>query len=489
MIPSVSEAGSRLDRAPNHAKRTTTLLAILVVLSSLALSCTTEDSLDTRPIGDITDIESLGDRDDLNVLFILIDTLRADRLGSYGYHEPTSPTLDYLASTGVRFAEHFSQSSWTKSSMASLWTGPYPRRNGVTRFDDTLPEDVLMPAEILRDAGFRTTGIWRNGWVAPTFGFEQGFDIYQRPAARSKSPDLSRESPHLNLSPSDDDVVEEAVEFIRTRRNERWFLYLHLMDVHQFVYDEETALFGTDRPGIYANAIRREDAVVNRLFSELSREEQLTRTLVVVASDHGEAFLERNIEGHARHVYKETTEVPLIMSFPFKLDQVKVSATTRNVDVWPTLLDLLGLAPLIDPDGVSRAPEVLAAAGNQGPSLNATGRSDRAAETSLAHLDRTWGQPNSRSAPALSLVDDRFRLVYSEDENGGETIQLYDRIVDPQELRDVADANPEVSERMMSELRSYTASEPESWAAEARPVELDEMELRQLRALGYEIPQ
>jgi arylsulfatase A-like enzyme len=345
-----------------------------------------------------------------------------------------------------------------------------------------------MPAEILRDAGFRTTGIWRNGWVAPTFGFEQGFDIYQRPAARLKSPDLSRESPHLNLKPSDDDIVEEAVEFIRSRRNEQWFLYLHLMDVHQFVYDEETALFGTDRPGIYANAIRRVDAVVNRIFSELSREGQLTRTLVVVASDHGEAFLERNIEGHARHVYKETTEVPLIISFPFKLDQVEVSETTRNVDVWPTLLDLLKLAPLTDPDGVSRAPEILAAAGNQGPSLNATERSDRAAEISLAHLDRTWGQPNRRSAPAISLVDGRFRLVYSEGDNGDETIQLYDRIEDPQELRDVADANPEVSERMMLELRSYTASEPESWAADARPVALDEMELKQLRALGYDIP-
>ena len=487
MIHFVTELSSRSDRGTERTKRIAARLCALVVFI-FALSCTSEDSLDTRPIGDVTDIESLGDRDDLNVLFILIDTLRADRLGSYGNQEPTSPTLDYLASTGLRFAEHFSQSSWTKSSMASLWTGLYPRRNGVTRFDDTLPEEVLMPAEILRDAGYRTTGIWRNGWVAPTFGFEQGFDIYQRPAARSKSPDLSRENPHLNLSPSDDDVIEEAVEFIRTRRNERWFLYLHLMDVHQFVYDEESALFGTDRPGIYANAIRREDAVVNRLFSELSREGQLTRTLVVVASDHGEAFLERNIEGHARHVYRETTEVPLIISFPFKLDQVSVKAMTRNVDVWPTILDLLDLPPLIDPDGVSRAPEILVAAGDQGVAWEASDRNARAAQSSLAHLDRTWGQANRQSAPAISLVDARFRLVYSEGENGGETIQLYDRIGDPLELRDVADTNPDVSERMMSEVRRYAAGEPEPWAVDARPVDLDEMELRQLRALGYEIP-
>ena len=86
-----------------------------------------------RPLGDATDIEELHERSDLNLLFILIDTLRADRLGAYGYERDTSPTIDALAADGVRFAQQLSQSSWTKCSMASLWTGLYPARTGVTR--------------------------------------------------------------------------------------------------------------------------------------------------------------------------------------------------------------------------------------------------------------------------------------------------------------------------------------------------------------------
>lgn len=88
---------------------------------------------DPRPLGDHTDIAKLHERDDVNLLFILIDTLRADRLGAYGYERDTSPVIDGLAATGVRFAEQLAQSSWTKCSMASLWTGLYPVRTGVTR--------------------------------------------------------------------------------------------------------------------------------------------------------------------------------------------------------------------------------------------------------------------------------------------------------------------------------------------------------------------
>lgn len=470
-------------------------LALLPLAAAcLGLACSGDESLDVRPLGSIEDVERLGERDDLNVLFVLIDTLRADKLSAYGHPQPTSPTLDYLASTGVLFADHLSQSSWTKSSMASLWTSLYPLHNGVTRFDDALPEAARMPAEIFRDAGFRTTGIWRNGWVAPTFGFEQGFEIYQRPATRTKSAEVRRQNPHLMLHGTDDDVIEEAAEFMRTRRNERWFLYLHLMDVHQFVYDEESALFGTDRAGIYSNAIRREDALINRLFSVLSKEGQLARTLTVIGSDHGEAFLERGIEGHARHVYRETTEVPLILSFPFRLEAVKVETTSRNIDIWPTVLDLLRLPGLEISDGISLVPAIIAA--DRGQALDPDTAQEgvdgveghRGADRSaLAHLDRTWGRPSRETAPAMSLVDGRYRLVYSREENGSELIQLYDRNADPRELRDVAEDHPEASQTMSAELKRYEVSAPAPWAIDAKSVELDQMQLNQLRALGYSI--
>ena len=132
---------------------------------------------DPRALGSADDITALRGRKDVNLLFVLIDTLRADRLHSYGYARETSPEIDRLAAGGVRFAHQLSQSSWTKCSMASLWSTLYPARNGVTRYDDVLSPEAHLPAEVPHEAGFRTVGIFRNGWVAANFGFDQGFDL------------------------------------------------------------------------------------------------------------------------------------------------------------------------------------------------------------------------------------------------------------------------------------------------------------------------
>ena len=100
---------------------------------------------DPRPRGTLDDVLALRERDELNVLFVLVDTLRADRLGVYGYERDTSPNLDALAATGIRFAQQVSQSSWTKCSMASLWTGLYPVRTRVLRAYDVVSPEARMP--------------------------------------------------------------------------------------------------------------------------------------------------------------------------------------------------------------------------------------------------------------------------------------------------------------------------------------------------------
>ena len=102
------------------------------------------------------------------------------------------------------------------------------------------PEEATLPAEILREAGFRTAGVWRNGWVAPNFGFGQGFEVYERPRPGQRSPSFRAENPHISLEGTDLDVIDTAVEFLRVHGRERWFLYVHLMDLHQYLYDENT---------------------------------------------------------------------------------------------------------------------------------------------------------------------------------------------------------------------------------------------------------
>jgi len=436
---------------------------------------------DPRPVGTVEDIEKLKDRDDLNVLFILIDTLRKDRLSSYGYERNTSPNIDLMAASGVRFARQLAQSSWTKCSMASLWTGLNPTRTGVTRFNDQVADAARFPAEIFREAGFRTAAMYRNGWVSPYFGFDQGFEVYDRPTPSRSERRLKAENPTVKGGGSDESGVEGAIEFLRAHGSERWFLYMHLMDIHEYLYDESSALFGTDYSSVYDNSIRWLDSVLGPFFGHMADEGYLENTLIVIASDHGEAFGERGLEGHARFVYRETTEVPLVMAFPFRLEPgIVIDTRTRNIDIWPTLLDLVGLPGLGDDiDGVSRVPEILAAA--RGEPLG----EDMA--PGFAYLDRHWGQRNQASQPTIQIAEGPLRYVRIQD---GKRIseELFDAAADPAELENLASRRPEDLERLRAIGRDLLQNQALPWGERADPLEMDEMQLNQLRALGYAIP-
>jgi arylsulfatase A-like enzyme len=453
--------------------------AVAIFLVYAVVSLVEFRRVDVRPSGTVDDILALKDRSDLNVLFILVDTVRAHHIGAYGYERETSPMFDYLADTGLLFGRHLSQSSWTKCSMASLWTGLYPIRTGVLRAQHALPESATMPAEILRDAGFRTAGLWRNGWVAPNFGFDKGFEVYDRPETHPPAPGVQRENPNLSVEGTDNDVVDAAIEFLRIHGQERWFLYLHLMDVHQYLYDEDSAVFGRGYSDIYDNAILHTDRVVGRLLAHLAKTGQLEKTLIVWTSDHGEAFYERGYEGHATTVYRETTEVPFAIGFPFKLEPgLVVESRTAGVDVWPTLLDLLGLPALPDTDGRSRVPEILAAAG----------RGTAPAPVPLyAHIEKGWGLRVDPKAPIVAVVDETRRLVRTSMTEGNDEEELFDSIGDPPELLDIAESEPEVVETMSALVDDYLEKPPAPWDEAAPEIELDDMELNQLRALGYKI--
>jgi len=435
---------------------------------------------DPRPTGSVPELQALSGRDDVNVLFVLVDTLRAERLGCYGYARDTSPLLDRLASNGVRFERHLSQSSWTKASMASLWTGLNPARSGVTRFDERLSEQAVLPAEVFREAGFRTAGLWRNGWVSGYFGFDQGFDTYERPAGRPPPASVRRENPTLSTVGTDMDAVAAAAAFLRIYGDTRWFLYLHLMDVHEYLYDEDSALFGTSYSDVYDNSIRRTDLVLEQLLRHLAANRLRERTLLVIASDHGEAFGERGFEGHARAVYRETTEVPWILSLPFKLEPGLVVRTrTRNVDIWPTLFELLGLPGLKGVDGRSRVPEMLAVA--RGETLAADDT------PAIAHLDQTWGRRDADPAPTVAVTRGPLRYVRSESPGREPLEELFHAGRDPLERDNLLEELPEAARELREQaLASLTAGPP--WGTTEPRLEIDEMQLNQLRALGYKVP-
>jgi arylsulfatase A-like enzyme len=384
-----------------------------------------------------------------------------------------------LASQGLRYGRELSQSSWTKCSMASMWTALFPQHSGVTRFDDVIPEEAKTAVEIFKDAGFRTAGIWRNGWVEGYFGFGQGFDLYTRPAHHSQTTGQFRANPTLTVGGTDLDVVDSAAEFLRVYGHERWFLYLHMMDVHEYMYTAESARFGSNYADVYDNAVLHVNQVLAELFSTLYHGGYLDHTLLIIASDHGEAFGERGSEGHARNVYPEVTEVPLIISFPFRLAKpAVVTQRTMNVDLWPTVLALLGLPPLEGVDGRSRVPEILAAVrGEPGPTDDTV---------AIAHLDQTWGQRVDKTAPNVAVAEHGFRFVEFRRPNGTKREQLFDARRDAKELEDRIADEPDVAAKMRERVDQYLASGPK-WKT-GPSLELNEIQLDQLRALGYAVP-
>jgi arylsulfatase A-like enzyme len=437
-----------------------------------------EWSIPTRPRGDVAELRTLRERGDLNVVFLLVDTLRADRLSAYGYARPTSPTLAEIAASGVRFARVEAQSSWTKASMASLWTGLFPHRTGVVRFQHGLPDAARMPAEIFQEAGYVTAGLYRNGWVDTNFGFSQGFDLYVDPTPRRDPQGFRRPAPGSRQLPgTDQDITLAAIEFVKRNRNQKFLLYAHYMDVHQYAYDDAAAAlaFGPSLSDSYDASIHWVDSNIYALLAALDELDLLEKTLVVVASDHGEAFREHGGEGHARDIYVESTSVPLIFMLPFRLsDELVVEPIVRNVDVWPTILDLAGLPPLPETDGVSLLPLVEAAARKE------------IVETpkSLSFIDQTWGLLDREPSPLFALRGDGKRLLFRP--MTPEAIEVYDLASDPGEKRNLQASPPEWVEPFKAQIQSEI-EQPVPWG-EATEVELDDLRRHQLRALGYVIP-
>lgn len=450
-------------------------IVALMLACGLFAGCGASDegTLDARETGTLEDVAGLASRSDLNVVFILIDTLRADRLGSYGYERETSPYLDYFAATGLRFARHRSQSSWTKSSMASLWTGLYPQRTDVLTYKDAVSPEAVLPAEIFADSGYKTVGIWRNGWVAPNFGFQQGFDYYVTPGARLAPSALRQRAVAGRIDGTDIDVVYAGKEFLRANRDQRFFLYMHLMDVHQYISTEETAIFGDTYSDAYDNAIRWTDQQLGEFMAELSRLSLEDKTLVVFASDHGEAFGEHGSEGHARDVHYEVVVTPFILSFPFKLSPgIVVDQPTENVDVWPTVLELVGLPALPEADGKSRADWLI---GNRIADADPVG---------ISHLDRSWGQPKIDANPVIGVSQGAHRLIH--DVAHPEKDQLYRIAEDEVERVDVSAEEPDTLAKLRERAKLYLQGRT-PWEGGAPEIELDDLHLRQLRALGYSV--
>lgn len=292
-----------------------------------------------------------------NVLLVSIDTLRADRLGCYGYARATSPALDRLATErAVRFAHATAEAPWTLPSHVTLLSGLHPLTHGVRKPDQAPNDSVQLLAERLQPT-HETFALTDGGWLSQTFGFARGFRSFQ-----AQDRDV-------------DQAVQVLLEYVRFQRGKGpWFGFLHTYDVH-CPYDppppyRETfasadaepietagrcgnphfnalaltagqARFLSDR---YDEDVRRVDDALATLFAAFDELDLWKDTVLVVTSDHGEEFLEHGQIGHERTLSPEVLAVPLFVAAPGLAPRV-VDHIVGLADVVPTVLELVGSAP------------------------------------------------------------------------------------------------------------------------------------------------
>ena len=419
-----------------------------------------------------------------NLIVLSVDTLRADHLGCYGYERDTSPAIDAFAERGTLFEDALTPASWTVPAHASLFSGLYPRSHGVDNLKKRLPPDAPTMAELFGAAGFDTAAIVNVYFLGEHSTLSRGFDTTgQFPPKGDASFGGDSVSPRLF----------DAAEAWLVQRDEPFFLFLHSYDVHASYQarDEFSAQFCGDYDGpvdgtggqlfmynegrvegewgdddarrlidLYDSGLRQFDAELASFLAFLDESGLAEDTLVVLTSDHGEAFLEHGFVMHGRTLYEEELGVPLVLVGPGVPAGLRIAGDVSLVDVLPTLLGVFGLATPGHVEGVDLSPSWRGATVPDRPLFF-----------------ETVGGPRD-DAPQRALRAGRFKL-YRDERDG--TVRLFDLAADPGERGDVGAAHPEVLERLTAELQEF-----EQARREVEPAgELTTREIEALRLLGY----
>ena len=436
-------------------------------------------------------------REDVNVILIVIDALRADHLGCYGYEKKTSPHLDAFAREGVLFKNCYSQSSWTKPSVSTILTSLYPDRHGTTLHAHALPGELVTIAEILRDQGYLTSGFVANPNLKKIFNFNQGFDFYDDYLMRDKLyygvlRELRRKPPYLLkiFKNHFDTHVRDNARLLNARifpwlekyKNENFFMYIHYMDPHSpFIppppYNEMFPYVKGDKASrtvsLYDGEIRFVDEQINILIAELKSLKIYDKSLIVITSDHGQAFGEHGNYGHGETIYQDQLKVPLIVKCPGETCGPRIiDATVRSIDILPTVLNVLGIVTDAPLEGVSLFPLMK----NE---KNANSSENIYIEENSDNVYVLDGIIRNNEWKYIVTEKSRLRDIAKE---GGE--ELYHLTEDPYELNNMAGQESDMLKIMRGSLDSFK-NRLHTPAAKPGSVKMDPETVRQLRALGY----
>ena len=447
-----------------------------------------------------------------NVIFILVDTLRADRLGCYGRSGNLSPWMDELAREGILCQRAIATAPWTLPSVASYFSGLFPSVHKVTNYTEAM-EEIGSPGgtvryfgdqfttfpELLQNNGYLTAGFSANPFISETLGFAQGFDHFDSSFAANETPG--------NI------VNEAALNWLKMRdRSKPFFLYLHYMDIHdpyraddRFVdplvdavsrqpqksslsqhelvkhghFFAKSALAYQNNPKhislfTYAEYWRaRYDAGVpqineylNQLRARLIQMKLWDDTYVIITADHGESLGEHGAWAHGLSAHQDQLHVPLILRWPGHIPaDRRITPTVRLFDVLPTLLEQLNI-PLPEKIQARSFADLIS-----GPNSGSTQRPPAFAEA-------VKQRPNEKA-----LVLDNWKLLAYLNRDH---FALYDLDRDPTEKQDVAADFPDVVDKL-KKLLFAQISENETLGAgiEVQEKGITAEERRRLIELGY----
>ena len=378
-----------------------------------------------------------------HLVLITVDTLRADRVGAYGYVPARTPTMDRLAREGVRFTQAFTTAPITLSAHASLLTGRYPPGHGARHNGVAMSASVPTLATILQQAGFSTAAFVSAFPLDKRFGLARGFNVYddELPRGADRKPRNER---------AGEETVRRAVAWLSSQTTQRTFVWLHLFEPHAPYGDASS---GRNVSARYDDEVAAADRAIARLLEALGTRAE--STLIVLAADHGEAFGEHGEVGHSVFVYDTTLRVPLVVKGP-GVPKREISVPVSLVDVAPTVTALLAVNGF-DADGVSltRAFE----------SDSAIGDRLLYGESFAPLLDFGW-------SPLRTVRDATWKYIAAP------RAELYDVANDPGESSDVAGNESQRAAVLLTRVEAFSTTE-------IATSPLDPEAANRLRSLGY----
>jgi choline-sulfatase len=397
-----------------------------------------------------------------NVILITLDTTRADRMGFLGSKRGLTPNLDALAGQAIVFSQAYSQVPLTTPSHATILTGTYPQFNHLQDMGSPLAARLPYLPDILREHGYHTAAFVGSQILDPKSaaapGFDRGFEVYDA-GFHSRAPGEDR---YQSVERRAATVVAHAVAWLNRGQRAPFFLWVHLYDPHD-PYDPPPPFKAKYRASPYDGEIAYTDFAVGELLTALHAGGLYDSTMIVVAADHGEAFGEHGEQTHGLFLYDETIHVPLLMKFATsKPAPHRVDARVGLVDLAPTILQAVGIAPPTAMQGASLMDLVKPDAGKT---------ADRPAYAETDYPFRAFGW-----SPLQAWRAGKYLYVSAPQR------ELYDQMSDPGALHNLAGNSIAVADTMASQLGEFHSKTSNAGSAQA-PITADQAE--QLGALGY----